>query len=522
MGAGVGIITAALPRRGVAIIDNGHVSQADTVSHGPVSHQHPRLHGGKDNSSAHRSLSTSSPYPSYGSFNSIDGHSRVYSSPERLRRGDSQIILNRVPEDRTMDFEHDEGPRYTIGAPLEEHEREEEEELELDAELAIQGLYRGTFLVFLSSSSAGLYATTGSYPRLMALYTLAPLTWIIIFALMALLPSLVYPIDESIPQTFPYAPYLPFPVPEFLVAVVLWSFAYLIRDPIYSLSAALASPFPSISLTLPLLLSTALHTVLSTLIQQTTIPLLLIPQYQALEYPAAWDPAFRRVWWAALGWSTAEAVVGIKQGYESIALYRDVLVSAYRSSPSRPGTAFAGLRFTLDHNGSNSRSPHTSKSSGAHASLGAGNSDIDILNRDVEDDVYGPRNFYEDGEHDALLPQGPGSARHEFELDDALKSQVDRDIDQLIALKNREELEEIYGIPVIVCLILVGRRIGTNMAMSSGYLFSSHVSNASTPCCCPSAFTLSSPPRTYAPPLPSPRRHEIRQNPTPRCSSPFL
>lgn len=448
MGAGVGIITAALPRRGVAVTDNGHVS--DTDSHGPVSHQHPRLYGGKDNSSAHGSLRTSSPYPSYGSLNSIDGHSRVHSSPERLRRGDSQIILNRVPEDRTMDFEHEEGPTYTGGAPLDEHEREEEEELELDAELAIQGLYRGAFL-FSSSSSADLNTTTGSYPRLMALYTLAPLTWIIIFVFMGLLPFLVYPIDESIPQTFPYAPYLPFPVPEFLVAVALWSFAYLIREPIYSLFAALTSPFPSISLTLPLLLSTALHTVLSTLIQQATIPLLLIPQYQASEYPAAWDPAFRRVWWAALGWSTAEALVGIKQGYESIALYMDVLVSAHRSSPSRPDTAFAGLRFTPDQSGSNSRSPHTSKSSGACASLRAGNSDIDLLNRDVEDDVYGPRNFYEDGEQEALLPQGSGSARREFELEDALKSRVDRDIDQLIALKNREELEEIYGIPVIVC-----------------------------------------------------------------------
>lgn len=142
-------------------------------------------------------------------------------------------------------------------------------------------------------------------------------------------------------------------------------------------------------------------------------------------------------------------MVGIKQGYESIALYKDVLVSAYRSSPSQHGTSFSGLRFAPDHSGSNSRSPHP-KSSGMHASLGGGNSDIDLLNRDVEDDVYGPHNFYEDGEQDALLAQGSGSARHEFELEDALKTQMDHDIDQLIALKNREELEEIYGIPVIV------------------------------------------------------------------------
>ena len=33
------------------------------------------------------------------------------------------------------------------------------------------------------------------------------------------------------------------------------------------------------------------------------------------------------------------------------------------------------------------------------------------------------------------------------------ENDVERDLDQLIALKNREELEELYGIPVIVTFI---------------------------------------------------------------------
>ncbi|KAF9463509.1 hypothetical protein BDZ94DRAFT_1360767 [Collybia nuda] len=271
----------------------------------------------------------------------------------------------------------------------------------------------------------------------MALYTFAPFTWLITFVFLVLLPILVYPIDdETIPRppTFPYAPYLPFPIPEFLVSAALWSFTYLTREPIYSLFTSLTAPFPSIPPTLPLLASTAVHTVLSIFIQLSTIPLLLIPRYQALDYPAAWDPAFRRVWWASLGWSTAEAVVGIRQGYENITLYQDVLVSV------RP--VFSGR----GHGGSNS--PQPSKSTGTSASARAGNSDIDLLNRD-------------------------------FELEETIKSQVDRDIEKLIALKNREELEEIYGIPVIripafiSCLQRVNSvllTLGIYLVLSSAYL----------------------------------------------------
>jgi hypothetical protein len=147
MGAGVGIITAALPRKRVALTDNGlHVSDSDHAA--TFSHHYHHPHEGKISSIGHGSLSTNSPYasyPSYGSFGSTDGNSRIHSSPERLRR-DSQTLLNRVPEDVTMDFETDEGPRYTGGAPLDVEEQDMEEELELDAQLAAQGLYRGAFL----------------------------------------------------------------------------------------------------------------------------------------------------------------------------------------------------------------------------------------------------------------------------------------------------------------------------------------------------------------------------------------
>lgn len=49
-------------------------------------------------------------------------------------------------------------------------------------------------------------------------------------------------------------------------------------------------------------------------------------------FPTWEDVAFKLIWWIALGWAAAEAVVGIKQGYENIVLYKDVLVSVHTYS----------------------------------------------------------------------------------------------------------------------------------------------------------------------------------------------
>jgi hypothetical protein len=55
-------------------------------------------------------------------------------------------------------------------------------------------------------------------------------------------------------------------------------------------------------------------------------------------------PAFRRLWWFALGWSLAEVAVGIVQGYEMLALYRDVLVPEGRARELAAATLSARAR----------------------------------------------------------------------------------------------------------------------------------------------------------------------------------
>ena len=262
---------------------------------------------------------------------------------------------------------------------------------------------------------------------------------------------IAWPIDRSLPPSpFPYPPYLPFPVPELLLSTALWSFSYLLRDPLYAFATFLVSAFNSASTGTPILLSTALHSFLSLLLQQSAIPILLIPYYMPTSHPTSGDPAFRRVWWIALGWAAAEAIVGIQQGYEAITLYRDVLVSFHLaqvgdgSSPSPRKSQNDDFRMPIIR-GASDPSPRTSPV--------AGNSAIDLLNRGFEDEVYGQsEGLDQDGvgdERQLLLPRQTNIGREESEL----QVQLERDVDKLLTLRSREELEEVYGMPVIVRVI---------------------------------------------------------------------
>ncbi|KAJ7457051.1 hypothetical protein FB451DRAFT_1275783 [Mycena latifolia] len=255
----------------------------------------------------------------------------LHSSPERVRTlGDNGGVLNRVPED------------------LEPSPGDDDIDWELEDELALeeQGYYRG------------------SYKRLVALYTLAPLTAFVAFALLAVLPYVAYWCPNPHPSTYPYLRILPFPCPEILASIALYSLSHLLRSPVYTLSAVLvASPLPAT------LLSTTLHTLLSVVARLFTLALLLVRPHAEHPYSTWHDFAFFRVW----------PVVSVYQGYAGLALYRDVLVP-----PSPPPS---------------------------------------------------------DPERTPLLP--PRGAEPDPD------TEIDRDIEQLVALKAREELEDVFGLPLV-------------------------------------------------------------------------
>ncbi|KAF8999869.1 hypothetical protein BDQ17DRAFT_1543515 [Cyathus striatus] len=392
---------------------------------------------------------------SYGSVNYFglpDGVPRlIHSSPERRRSRDSVALLNRVPEEEdTMDREHEEESRYTGGAPLDYEESESEEEVwELDEELADRGLYRG------------------SYKRLVALYTLTPFTTLVTLILLAVLPPIIYPIKQ--PSSYPYAPYLPFPIPEVLAAMAMWSLAYLIHSPLYALASAMSSSCHLFSSFVESLLAVTLQSTSAILFRLISIPILLIPHYAAYDYPTWEDNTFRRVWWVSLGWAAAEAVVGIAQGYKSIALYKEVLVTirktptdstlnpthaaeVHKSDPELTPTTIHPAQRSRSESLSTPTIPSGSSSRQEHGSIVDANAQTAA-----------------EGERQPLLPRKltTDSERQELLLRTALEMEVERDLDQLIALKRREDIEDAYGMPFIHIPVFISCLHRINALLSS-------------------------------------------------------
>jgi hypothetical protein len=269
--------------------------------------------------------------------------------------------------------------------------------------------------------------SAGSYVRLVALYTLVPLSSLLVFVLLALLPVLVY--SYHTPDSYPHPKYFPFPLPEILASASLWSLSHLLRVPLHSLFYAL------VPCTLPaIFLSTFSRILLHNLLRVASFPILLVHMDHI--YPTWHDPSFRRVWWIALGWSFAEVIVGVAQGYEQIALYRDVLV------PEGKDEEF----FSQRHQRGPAR----------FSSLPPEESGL----------VMGPPTMLMRGDakgkntclpEDDRISEGINNGRvrqQRFGLDDTIKVEVDCDFDRLVSFKEREELEEVYGIPAIVCLII--------------------------------------------------------------------
>ena len=271
---------------------------------------------------------------------------------------------------------------------------------------------------------------------MLLLYTVVPLTTLFSFICLALVPTLV--LTTQTPSIFPYPPCLPFPILETLTATALWSLSYLLRDFLYATALFIVSSLSSSSTIITTILSATLQTTSNLFLRQIAIPILLIPydssSKQFAQQPTWKDDAFKRVWWVALGWAAAEAVVGVKQGYESIALYKDVLVNVNMS--------------TLNTNmmGPRERRPEVPKKQ-----------DGNERDRGTDPTMFSPIQqqqyvFPEETPPDERQPLLRTLTRLDDDSERLLQAENDleRDLDQLLTLKNREELEEVYGIPVIV------------------------------------------------------------------------
>ena len=147
-------------------------------------------------------------------------------------------------------------------------------------------------------------------------------------------------------------------------------------------------------------------------------------------------PAFGRVWWLALGWSLAEVTAGVVQGYKTIALYRDVLVP---EDEARELVASAAAVATgASRNGGSDGA--SSRMRGSFSRGENGGSAVEVAESPV-------RSREQQQWHESHRSSLVASS----EANDAdISLEVDKDFDALLALKAREELEELYGYPAIV------------------------------------------------------------------------
>ncbi len=251
-----------------------------------------------------------------------------------------------------------------------------------------------------------------------------PITSLLIW-LLASVPPLILRIYSPTP---PQAPYFPTPLPEILLSISLFALSHLLNPYLFTLASALL-PHP----TATSVLGTALHVLLRNTLRTAAFPMLAIPA-GAATFRA---PAFQRVWWLALGWSLAEVATGIAQGYETLALYRDVLVPE-STARELVASALAAPTQPPKINGSDSASPPRAADERLRESLSRGEDGGGPCVEVVASPVRGRQR----------LP----SYRSAWTAanDEEIRLEVDKDFDELVAVKAREELEELYGFPAIV------------------------------------------------------------------------
>lgn len=284
--------------------------------------------------------------------------------------------------------------------------------------------YTGVRDVLYGLRPIHLQPSIGSYRRKVVLYTIVPLVSLLVFVGFATLPTLFWSAEDAKPP--PHPPYFPFPTHELLVSMSLWSLAHLIRLPLYTFISWILPRYP------PFLVATVfnlIYALLSNALRISAFPILRFRHQMDYVLPTWKDFAFHRVWWLALGFTAFEGITGVAQDYAQIALYRDVMI---------PEANIAEVVNQENASGNSSR-----RGFGSAEEVHALNSRVDgVLSPSMLSRVESNTSF------DHTHPTAPR------ELSEELEREVDRDIEQLVKLKEREEIEEVYGIPVIVSSIL--------------------------------------------------------------------
>ncbi|KAG1829274.1 hypothetical protein EV424DRAFT_442960 [Suillus variegatus] len=267
----------------------------------------------------------------------------------------------------------------------------------------------------------GLYI--GSYSRIVLLNALVPIFAITTFTVLAFLPDLAWPIADF---PSPYPSSFPFPLPQILISSAFFSLTHLLRIPIFSLTSFLL-PLQYASFA-----STFIHVLITNGLRLASLVILQVRHTMDYPIPTCQDPAFRTVWWLSLNF--AEVLAAIIQGYEQLALYRDLMVPEGRETEFLERIKSG----SLDESEPTLENPHSPQQ---------------------EHETF--QDALEDGETRSV------------------ESRIDRGLEKLLVIKMRDELEEVYGLPVIKIPVFISclqrfnsifLSIGFTLLLSAAYL----------------------------------------------------
>ncbi|KAI0633026.1 hypothetical protein C8Q77DRAFT_1218408 [Trametes polyzona] len=261
---------------------------------------------------------------------------------------------------------------------------------------------------------------SGSYQRKVAIYGLVPLTCIVTFLFLANLVRWIWPPRYPNPSTLPRS--FPSPLPEILLSAAFYSLAHALRTPIYSAATVL---FPPVWDTLAF---NTIYVLISQILRLAALALLRVRHEMIFPLPTWHDPAFTTAWWLALGWAAADAATSVVQGYRQLALYKNVMVPVERVRAILAASKVGG--------GSERSASGDGSARGSREYM-----------------PLSPRSEREPVEADNATVNG--RRREPVSVEEAVRMAVDQDVEQLMHLQEREELEEVYGLPVIYIPVFV-------------------------------------------------------------------
>jgi hypothetical protein len=237
------------------------------------------------------------------------------------------------------------------------------------------------------------------------MYTFVPLTSLAVLIFLACCPALFWKVKSETRHR--PTPYFPSPLPQLVLSASLWSLGYLLRIPTY---AAVSYALHRRSPLLTTIVFHAIYVGIYNLLRLASLPLLRVRQEMRFSRPSCHDGAFRTVWWLALGWATIDVTVSIVQSYAQIALYKNVMVPKERAAEVLAQGSMGESQL-------------------AH-----------FVSTSQENLPLSPR-------HETPKVNGPGTQES---AEEAIRLAVDQDLEQLVNMKEREDVEEIYGVPIVV------------------------------------------------------------------------